>query len=910
MRELIFSILNIRISESKYVFDLLKVQFFIGLANALINIVAFTLFIHTFAITGLAYAFLGIAFFLLLINLMYEKLEQRFTPIQLLRSILIASLFVFLAFWSGLVVAHSHVFIYCILICSTLFYMITSYAFWGIVSLLFNIRESKRVFSIVGSGDIPAKLIGYAATPLLIPITGVPNLLLLAVVFMGTAFILLNRLAHKSTWQSILRRAHAHTQHHTESHPIKKGRIEAFFRSELIFSISLLSILSYNVFVLIDYTFISQVKSRFYDLTNLAAFIAQFFAFGRIIALVLKLTFSSRAIERLGIIACLSFTPVTLFLFSCTFFFTYDVTYTVFIFGIMALLTEVLRSTIQEPVFLILFQPLSEHLRLKGHIIAKGYMFPISLVVVGLSLILFPVMGLPFTIMTTIKVLLVNLVVWAVIIFMIKKAYVKVLHYSIQKGVYNGEDLKVSDHKTIELLLKKVEEGKDVEIIYALKLLESASYQDLDELLKKQLYSPLKEVKKYALFKLEEREQLDVTLLHDLLATEEEREVKERIVDLLCQLDASFLKTISGLISQQDYATRKIIIHHLLSQKEFSFLYTASKEIHSLITSPFPKEREQALEIISELSDIKFTDAIEVLLEDNEPAIRRSAIIAACRLHIQKLLPVILQLLKEQPTKYLALHGLQVYGDVLFNDIKTLPTPLLSIHKQELIKIAGKSKGTHSTAYLLSQLSDAPDNNDRIIHALWMKSYVAETPEQMHQFKPLLKYYIKNGFEKIAYCKEVPLVKGYHLIRQSLLSEIESDVTTALKLCIILYHNKEINRLLELVAFNKNNKLFNAMEMLEWTLPKKLSMQINSLIDFVLEPTFNKRTAANFDPVAFLNKVLVVQSQSFNIWTKAVCIYCSIENQQSGVIRELNAESDLSNHYIINETRAYALQAI
>src|SRR6476620_7664799 len=111
MRELIFSILNIRISESKYVFDLLKVQFFIGLSNALINIVAFTLFIHTFAITGLAYAFLGIAFFLLLINLMYEKLEQRFTPIQLLRFILIASLLVFLAFLLCLVAGKSHFFI-------------------------------------------------------------------------------------------------------------------------------------------------------------------------------------------------------------------------------------------------------------------------------------------------------------------------------------------------------------------------------------------------------------------------------------------------------------------------------------------------------------------------------------------------------------------------------------------------------------------------------------------------------------------------------------------------------------------------------------------------------------------------------------------------------------------------------
>ena len=76
---------------------------------------------------------------------------------------------------------------------------------------------------------------------------------------------------------------------------------------------------------------------------------------------------------------------------------------------------------------------LCEHLRLKGHIIAKGYMFPISLVVVGLSLILFPLAGIEMNILNTIKVLLVNLAVWGIIIVMIREAYIRVLHYSIKK---------------------------------------------------------------------------------------------------------------------------------------------------------------------------------------------------------------------------------------------------------------------------------------------------------------------------------------------------------------------------------------------------------------------------------------------------------------------------------------------
>jgi ATP/ADP translocase len=126
--------------------------------------------------------------------------------------------------------------------------------------------------------------------------------------------------------------------------------------------------------------FISQVKNKFVSVTELAGFITIFGAMGRLIALILKLIFTSRLIERLGLISCLFITPVALVLFCSVFLFTGNYSdYNMYLFGIMALLTEVLRSTMQEPVFFILFQPLKEQLRLKGHIISKGYMFAPSL---------------------------------------------------------------------------------------------------------------------------------------------------------------------------------------------------------------------------------------------------------------------------------------------------------------------------------------------------------------------------------------------------------------------------------------------------------------------------------------------------------------------------------------------------
>ncbi|HEY1113671.1 MAG TPA: hypothetical protein VGE66_08915, partial [Chitinophagaceae bacterium] len=213
MKERLVSLLNIKMSESRYVLDLVAVQLFIGLANALINIVATTLFIYTFKITNLPYAFLVVAVLLLGINMVYEKLEHKLSPHHLLKLILFASIGILVLLWTGIAVANKYVFIYALLVWSTLFYMVTGYAYWGLVSLLFNLRESKRVFSVVGAGDIPAKLIGYLAAPLLIPFIGLNNLLLFSVAALVAGLVLLNRLTLKPGWQAILRKANVERHH-------------------------------------------------------------------------------------------------------------------------------------------------------------------------------------------------------------------------------------------------------------------------------------------------------------------------------------------------------------------------------------------------------------------------------------------------------------------------------------------------------------------------------------------------------------------------------------------------------------------------------------------------------------------------------------------------------------------------
>jgi len=910
MKKKLPHILNIKASESGQVFDLLVVQFFIGLANALVNIVAFTLFIYNISIQFLPLAYMVIAGLLILLNIIYEKIEHRFSPLQLLKIVIAASAILLIPVWFGLTFFNKNDFIFILLVWSILIYMATGYAFWGLVSLLFNIRESKRVFSVAGAGDIPAKLIGYLAAPVLIHFLGVVNLIWFSVISLVTGFFLFTKMTRKKNWDKIRARSHVHKHQETVKQQ-KRDLIGFFFKARLIFFISILSLLSYNVFNLVDYTFLSQVKLRYESLSSLAAFIAIFFAMGRLIAIVLKLLFTSRMIERLGIVSCLFITPIFLCV-ACLVFFLFGekTNYNVYIFGMMALLTEVLRLTIQEPVFFILFQPLKEHLRLKGHMISKGYMLPPSLLVVGLTLFLMNKAGIPITILLTIKILLLNLVVWGIIIFFIGQSYRKTIHNSIKKGMFHGGDGFRYDEDTIAMLLGKVKEGKELEVIYALNLLEKANYPHFRRVLEEQLGNGRKDIKKYALERLEANGAIDTALLHQLLQTEVDMEVKEKMFALLCRHDPAFLQKVSGDMDNYEPGIRKIIIISLLNQTEFSYLHLAGNAIESLLCSTHPADRMLALSIIGEVKHVKFTHAIESLIGDPDTPVKRNAISTACKLKIKRLLPVVIRLLHRPADRYLVLKGLQQYGDNLFVDVQDLNKDLLNAHTDDLIKLAAKINGPHSTRFLLSVLKGSSGPVEKILHALWIKAYEPTTSDEVQQLRLVLDTYLKNGTNKILDFYSLPDAREDDLLQSAVRSEIKMDLINSLKACSILFGKKEINRVLELLEMGHDEKLYNGMEMLDLVLPKKIASGVNHLFDFVLDPSHTKKTVPRRELYVFFNKLFFGDEGSYNPWTKAICVYCSWKNNESGLYGRLRQIPDPTEHHIISETRDYVMNLV
>jgi hypothetical protein len=493
-----------------------------------------------------------------------------------------------------------------------------------------------------------------------------------------------------------------------------------------------------------------------------------------------------------------------------------------------------------------------------------------------------------------------------------RRTYLDTVHASIKKGIFNSEEIYITDQQTIDILLNKITRGKRIEVIYALNILEQAGYDRLDSLLYDQLSDEKDiEVKKFALDRLDSKGKIDADTLRSMLNAVTDIELEQKIVSLLCKYDSRFLEKVSENISANDNGTRKIIIINLLNHTEFNYLIAAGKEIDRLITSHHPAERELAVEIISELKTVQFTHAIEKLINDREIAVQRVAVTAVCKLRMQRLLPSIMAMLDKPEHKNIVLKGLQLYGDRVFEDLRKLEVTIPVEHIRDLVKIAGRIKGECSTAFLLDKLNVNNENLQySVLHSLWLKGYEPVDANINQRFSDLLEEILKTGRDKITDYGHIPAFEFGDLISRSIYNEVKGDLQMSLKLCSMLYGAREVNRVLELMEVDKKDKLYNAMEMLELMLPKKVSKEVNVLFDFILDPVHSSHASAKQDIKNFYHKVMFNEPHLYNSWTKAVCVYSSWKSRDVDFIDKLKGHQHQNDHYLVQETKLYVMDTI
>ncbi len=883
MNNRILKLLNILPSEAVIVKKLFAVQFFLIAGSSFLFVTANAIFLSKLPIRELPAAFFITGLFLFLFNKLYHLAEHLLSNKQLLYSIILFSIFVtaLLGIFDDVKYTWMP---YILLVWYNVVYLLTGLVFWGLVATVFNVRESRRLFTIIGAGDIPAKILGYLSVSILAPYIGLPNMVWITVLLFIAAFWFSGKIFETQRIKSI---SH-HPSHEKETHTKQKQTHKKEPGSALIRAIALLSLISFASLILIDFVFLAEVKTRYHTDIELAYFLGLFFAGGRVLAVFIKVLLSSRFINYAGLVGSLLLSPIVLLAFLAIVFAAHyylpGMQILLYLYGIMALLTEILKATIQEPVFLVLFQPLKLNLRLKGHVIAKGYMLAASLTLTGGFLYLFLREGPVTTGITLLYVLLGMLTIWIISVFIVKNRYVQNLHSALQRGYLSGNTLFLDEKKTVDLLTHKALGENPSEAIFALDLLEKAGHKDIDVLYNSALNSNKPVLKRYVMQRIVESNRLQsIPNLLGLLQSEKDPTQVSELIQAIARLDDNNPVLLQFVDSKNDQCRNASIEGLLLSKSEVT-RKTGIEKLTQLSNSAKTSDRIGAATIIGNTENSEFAVMLQSLLHDNDPAVVKAATLASGKCKAIQFIPGIVSMAEDADTRKESLIALASFNDDAIDYFKKHPD---ENHKSAYIRAAGNIQTEKSTQYLLNLIKGNEKYFSVIVTKLRNRQYES-TESEREYLTAIIKSRLTEAVEILRLRSAFHKVSESNRCISALTQEVNSRIQDSLKLMPMVFADESVSRAIH-TYLRQHHQSSNALEMLEMSIPKDLFHLLNKALDRS-EHAVSGRQRESISEV--LTEIISGRNIRFNDWTRAMAIQFAEEKQMADIkqILEKNQE--------------------
>ncbi|MCW5906659.1 MAG: hypothetical protein KIS94_02285 [Chitinophagales bacterium] len=908
MRHRLLSLFNIRTDEAWLVTNLFWLQFFQGAGVAVFNTVAFALFLQQFDVHELPKVYLFSAVLLWLTGWAYSKFEHAVSIKKLVPAVIIAVALSILAFRLQFLFTDSPLFIFAMFSWYYVIYLLSNLEFWGVAALLFDIRQSKRLFGMIGAGDIPAKLIGYSAVPVLIPFIGSYNLLIVSFLLILCSLFFYVKLKRAGKLDLHVKHEHHHEEHATQS---LTELIKGFFGNRMIAMVAGLSFVVVTCVTVISFAFYSEIKHEAKANEGLASFIAMFYAGGRILAIFIRLIFTGRITSIIGTKGSLLVSPIILFVFLITIIllplFPHGQYTVLYIFGIMAIVTEVLKTSLQDPVFLSLMQPLSSGLRLKGHTIVKGVMDPFALAFTGFMLYGILKVSGKVDLYLLSYLLFTLLIIWAVMIFMVDREYVRTLVTALHKRYSVGQEINLEDERTRVVLQEKLQHGERGEAIYVLNLFDRQYSDDKQEFILKALEHPSPEVKMEALKVVEHRKiHAALPYIEQLIVSKDDARLLSEAVKAKCMLQTDEMENMEEYLKETDERIVKAAIVGLMTSGGISAVVTAGQKLLQLISSETADERKLAAEIIGELEVTSFYKPLLHLLNDDNNEVVQAALIAAGKVKNEKLAGELMRFFTANRFDKQALESLYHCGNKVLPIVRQTLLQQQLTHRQQskLILLCGRI-GTDEAIRLLDELVwQLPAMRRLIFHSLHISEFQSP-PGDLQKHVTLMNDYMNAAIRILFMIRELPPTKTANVLADALHLELDEIRDSMLLLFSFVYDKEKMIKARNAFQIKKKESIANALELVEVSVPKEISLRFITAFEPAdvavrcqeLKQHF-KETLSYED---IIDDILNNRTHHFHRWTKATALHSLIfykGSEKRSWLQAWQTDSDV----LLNET--------
>ncbi len=492
--------LNIEPGEERLIGLLVLLYFIMALGFVFVQAMAFGVFIAEYGVQGLPYSYISIAILASLVALLYIKLSGRVSFSRLLFINLIflgvASLLIWLALNSPLY----HVTAFILPLWFQIMLNLGNLAVWPLAGSLFDFRQGKRLFPLLGAGNWLANIIGGLFIPALVKSIGTTNLLLLAGISFGAGLFIL-RVITRAYLQP---KTDAPKPSQRAARPAKPQT--GIFKDRYVLLIFAYTVLWWAAFFFVDNIFYDRAFAQYPDANQLTAFIGRLLSIIGIVALISSTVVTSRVIARFGLRVGLLAMPLLVILslgilalsgsLGASLLF-------VFALGAFAKLSNVAFGfSLSQSANAIVYQSLPDTVRGRVQATAEGIVQPIAIGIAGLSLLALTA-GLKFNYIGLAYVFIGLGIAWLIVIFLLSGNYVQALTQVITKRRLGDSANVLAEPASIALLRDRLQDSHAGVVIYALTKLEALDGQAIISELPNLLQHPAPEVRREDFIRVE-----------------------------------------------------------------------------------------------------------------------------------------------------------------------------------------------------------------------------------------------------------------------------------------------------------------------------------------------------------------------------------------------------------------------
>lgn len=788
----LYEALNIRQDEFSPVLVFVFQSFFLGTFLGAFDVGANTLFLQVFDQTMIPKAIVVSGFTGIILTSLYSFFQSRMVFSRLA---LMNLFFVFLATFLlrvGYLVSDSKWLAFACFVLMGPLNIVALVGFWGTVSRLFDLRQGKRLFGIIDTGQVVGVIISSWAVPFMVAQGFVAKNLIFISAF-SALFALLLQIVINSRFAQQLKAK------------IVKSETKSSFMSTMkipyVRTMALFVVFSMLVAFFVHYLFLAVADERFASNDELAKFLGGLMGTLTFVSILIKTFVYGPLMKNYGLKVGLLVSPVIVAIISAGgavvgSFFGYTVASGAFTFFFLLislgkLFQTSLRGSIESPSLKMIYQSLDPSIRYEVQARVDGTINELAALASGIVLTLLSLISFIHLIHYT-YFLLAIIAVWFVITIKLYRGYRQTLEdtlaQSSQKVVVRSE----------YIILKESLCG--LSLATQMQVIEQSKPWLLKEFMRDSLNAGADvNVVKFILAKI--RSLGEVSFIIDL------EKIRQRYDHVAINETIDYLKQ---LIKDSENISK---VKGLLTSKDFN-------------------DRIHAARLLGASTSHELRNNLTFLMRDLVPAVKRQAIWASRGTRSKEIITFLIDFLDRDqyaPLAHAALLGSGETGMEML-ELALQRTNTSSHFKERILRIIPETGSAIAGSVLLGNLSVKSNLKSVVLEGLLKLHFVADEKERIAISKMLIEQagvcaWNLNVFYHCPPASESPYLKD------ELEQEYHRSIHCLFNLLKLVYEKSSIDAVLENLEVGTGQSISYAVEMMDTFMEEDLKPYIVPLLE-------------------------------------------------------------------------------